>query len=108
MLDLEMLQHLEKINPVSLAILVVGYAIGKIPLYSLKKSKQEAEAREQILVHLNAEVEKLTKQLAKVNDDLIDYRKRFFKLEEEHAKLKIEHDSLAMRYQNLKSGGPQG
>jgi peptidoglycan hydrolase CwlO-like protein len=93
-MEKEILLQLEKLSPVTLLLILIMYAIAKLPRYSLDKMKIERDEKDKILVHLNEQVDKLTVQLDQMKKELLDYRKRFFKLEDDYAQLKNEYEEL--------------
>lgn len=95
-MEAEMVKVLKDLSPLTLALIVLLYALRKLPQYSLEKLKLEAEQKEKILVHLNEQVDRLSEELAEMKKELSDYRKRFFKLEADYARLKNEYDDLKM------------
>ena len=93
-MDTELLKHLKDFSPLTLTVLVVLYAMKKLPTYSLKKMELENQEKDKILVHLNAELDELKAELGNMKKELVEYRQKFFDLQEEHARLKAEHEQL--------------
>lgn len=93
-MDAELIRHLKDFSPLTLVVLVVLYAMKKLPPYLVKKAQLKNEERDKILVHLNAEIDELKSELEKMKTELLEYRKKFFDLQEEHARLKAEHEQL--------------
>lgn len=93
-MDAELLKHLKDFSPLTLTVLVLLYALRKLPYYSLKKMELQNEEKDKILVHLNEQIEELKAELEKMKTELLEYRQKFFDLQEEHARLKAEHEQL--------------
>lgn len=93
-MDAELLQHLKDFSPLTLGVLVLLYALKRLPYYSLKKMELQNADKDKILVHLNEQIDELKADLEKMKTSLSEYRDKFFDLQEEHAKLKAEHEQL--------------
>ena len=93
-MDPVLIQHLKDFSPLTLGVLVVLYALKRLPYYSLKKMELQNQEKDKILEHLNEQVEELKAELEKMKTELLEYRQKFFDLQEEHARLKAEHEQL--------------
>lgn len=93
-MEAEFIKAVKDLSPLTLALVVLFYALRKLPAYSLEKMKLETAEKERILVHLNEQVDRLTEELQEMKKELNDYRKRFFKLEADYQRLKNEYDEL--------------
>lgn len=93
-MDAEFLKQLKDFSPLTLAILALMYAMRKLPPHYLEKMKMAAAEKDKILILLNEQVERMSKDMDEMKEELLEYRKKFFDLEAEHAKLKREYDEL--------------
>lgn len=93
-METELIKAVKDLSPLTLALIVLFYALRKLPAYNLEKMKIESNDKDKILVHLNEQVDRLTGELSEMKKELNDYRKRFFKLEADYQRLKNEYDEL--------------
>lgn len=93
-MEAEFLKQLKDFSPLTLSIIAIAYAVIKLAPISLEKMRLAATEKDKILGHLNEQVERMTKDLDDMKEELLEYRKKFFDLEAEHAKLKREYDEL--------------
>ena len=105
---IEITSYLAKIGPPILILLFILLAMNRFPGWLLKRMESDAVASDKLMVQLNRQITTLTSELTKLKSELEDYKNNFSKLLEEHAKLRIEYESLkglTGRSQNQKRTG---
>jgi peptidoglycan hydrolase CwlO-like protein len=93
-MDIELLKAFKDLSPWTLGLVALIYAIKKIPYYSFKKMQLEAEQKNAALVHLSEQIDTMREDLEKLKAEVSNWQKKFFDLQEEHARLKVEHEQL--------------